>query len=86
MAVLHRPRLLVLDEPSTGIDPVGRAELWRLLSGLLVEGTAIVLSTTYLDEAERAARVLVLFDGRSLLSGTPDELLAGDPGYRRAGR
>jgi ABC-2 type transport system ATP-binding protein len=80
MAVVHHPALLVLDEPSTGIDPVGRAELWRLLSGLAAEGTAIVFSTTYLDEAERAVRVLVLSDGIVLLAGTPDELLAGIPG------
>jgi ABC-2 type transport system ATP-binding protein len=80
MAVIHGPALLVLDEPSTGVDPVGRAELWRLLSGLAVEGTAIVFSTTYLDEAERAVRVLVLSDGIVLLAGTPDELLAGIPG------
>ncbi len=80
MAVIHRPRLLVLDEPTTGVDPVGRAELWRLLTALLVEGTAIVFSTTYLDEAERTSRVLVLADGRPLLSGTPDELLARMPG------
>jgi len=80
MAVVHRPALLVLDEPSTGIDPVGRAELWRLLGGLAVEGTAIVLSTTYLDEAERAVWVVVLSEGQMLLAGTPDELLAGIPG------
>jgi ABC-2 type transport system ATP-binding protein len=80
MAVVHRPALLVLDEPSTGIDPVGRAELWRLLGGLAVEGTAIVFSTTYLDEAERAGWVVVLSEGRELMAGTPDELLAGVPG------
>jgi ABC-2 type transport system ATP-binding protein len=80
MAVVHRPALLVLDEPSTGIDPVGRAELWRLLGGLAVEGTAIVFSTTYLDEAERAGWIVVLSEGRVLMAGTPDELLAGIPG------
>ncbi len=80
MAVLHRPKLLVLDEPTTGVDPVGRAELWRLLSGLAVSGTALVISTTYLDEAERATRVLVLDAGLPLLDGTPDELIASVPG------
>jgi ABC-2 type transport system ATP-binding protein len=80
MAVLHRPRLLILDEPTTGVDPVGRAELWRLLGGLAVDGTALVLSTTYLDEAERASRVLVLDAGLTLLDGTPDELIASVPG------
>jgi len=80
MAVTHQPELLVLDEPSTGVDPVGRAELWRLMTSLAAEGTAIVFSTTYLDEAERAAHVLVLADGRPLLEGTPDALLAAMPG------
>jgi ABC-2 type transport system ATP-binding protein len=80
MAVLHRPRLLILDEPTTGVDPVGRAELWRLLGGLAVDGTALVVSTTYLDEAERATRVLVLDGGLTLLDGTPDELIASVPG------
>jgi ABC-2 type transport system ATP-binding protein len=80
MAVLHRPRLLVLDEPTTGIDPIGRAELWRLLSALAVDGTALVISTTYLDEAERATRVLVLENGLPLLAGSPDELIASVPG------
>jgi ABC-2 type transport system ATP-binding protein len=80
MAVLHRPTLLILDEPTTGVDPVGRAELWRLLSGLAVDGTALVISTTYLDEAERATRVLVLDAGLPLLDGTPDELITSVPG------
>jgi ABC-2 type transport system ATP-binding protein len=80
MAVIHRPELLVLDEPSTGVDPVGRAQLWRLLSGLAVEGAAVVLSTTYLDEAERAERVVVLADGRTLLDGAPDTILGQVPG------
>lgn len=80
MATMHRPRLLVLDEPSTGVDPVGRAELWRLLGGLQAIGTAVVLSTTYLEEAERAHRVVVLHDGAVLLAGTPDELIGGIPG------
>ena len=80
MAVTHQPELLVLDEPSTGVDPVGRAELWRLMTSLAADGTAVVFSTTYLDEAERAARVLVLADGRTLLEGTPDALLGAMPG------
>ena len=80
MAVAHEPDLLVLDEPTTGVDPVSRAELWRLLASAAADGAAVVVATTYLDEAERAATVLVLDRGRALLAGTPDEVLAATPG------
>lgn len=80
LAILHKPRLLVLDEPSTGIDPVSRVDLWRLITQAAAEGTAVALATTYLDEAERCAGVLVLDDGRGLLSGTPDQVIADVPG------
>jgi ABC-2 type transport system ATP-binding protein len=80
MAVAHEPDLLILDEPTTGVDPVSRAELWRLLAGAAAGGAAVVVATTYLDEAERAATVLVLDRGRALLAGTPDEVLAATPG------
>lgn len=79
-AVLHRPALLVMDEPTTGVDPVSRAELWRLVSGALADGTAAVFSTTYVDEASRADRVVVLDAGRPVASGPPDEVRAGLPG------
>jgi ABC-2 type transport system ATP-binding protein len=80
MALLHEPELLVLDEPTTGVDPVSRVELWRLLAGAAAAGAAVALATTYLDEAERAATVLVLDQGHALLSGTPDQVLAAVPG------
>ncbi len=80
LATLHRPDLLVLDEPTTGVDPVSRAELWRMVSRTVADGAAVVLATTYLDEAERAAQVLVLSAGRPLLVGTPDEVRHGAPG------
>ena len=80
LAMLHEPALLVLDEPSTGVDPVSRVELWRLLSEAAAAGTAVLLSTTYLDEAERSSSVLVLERGRTLLSGSPEEVVASSPG------
>ena len=79
-AVIHVPALLVLDEPTTGVDPVSRADLWRLLAGIAARGTAIVVATTYLDEAERAATVVVLVDGRPLVGGQPADVIAAMPG------
>jgi ABC-2 type transport system ATP-binding protein len=80
LATLHRPDLLVLDEPTTGVDPVSRVELWRLVSRAAADGTAVVLATTYLDEAARAGHVLVLSEGQPLLDGPPDEVLLQVPG------
>jgi ABC-2 type transport system ATP-binding protein len=75
MTMLHRPRLLVLDEPSTGVDPVSRIDLWRLVSEAAVDGAAVVMSTTYLDEAERATQLVALDAGRVLASGTVTDVL-----------
>jgi ABC-2 type transport system ATP-binding protein len=80
LALLHQPDLLVLDEPTTGVDPVSRTELWRLLAEAASAGAAVVLATVYLDEAARAAGVLVLDEGRTLLAGPPAELVAAMPG------
>ena len=70
LAIVHRPALLVLDEPSTGVDPVSRIDLWQLIAAAAVDDTAVVMSTTYLDEAERASRLHVLDAGRVLTEGT----------------
>jgi ABC-2 type transport system ATP-binding protein len=80
MAMLHRPDLLVLDEPTTGIDPASRAELWRLIASEAARGAAILLATSYIDEAERAAQVVVLDQGRALVEGTPAEVVGSVPG------
>ncbi|NNC13481.1 ABC transporter ATP-binding protein [Planctomonas sp. JC2975] len=90
LAILHEPTLVLLDEPSTGVDPVSRVELWRLISatagpagaggGVVSGGTTVIMATTYLDEAQRAASVIALDAGRMLASGTPDEIVASVPG------
>jgi ABC-2 type transport system ATP-binding protein len=76
MAMVHQPSLLVLDEPSTGVDPVSRIDLWRLVSEAAAAGAAVIMSTTYLDEAERAAHLVVLDEGRVLVQGSYDEVRA----------
>ena len=69
-------RLLLLDEPSVGVDPISRRELWRLVYELVDQGIAVVWSTAYLDEAERCQSVLTLDQGRILYDGPPEELTA----------
>jgi ABC-2 type transport system ATP-binding protein len=82
-AMLHQPALLVLDEPTTGVDPVSRADLWSLIARAAADGVAVVLATSYLDEAERASQVLVLDAGRPLAVGRPEEIVAAMPGSLR---
>lgn len=73
-ALLGRPRLLLLDEPGVGVDPLSRRELWRMVSELLAGGVTVVWSTAYLDEAERCSYLWLLDRGRLLYDGPPDAL------------
>lgn len=75
-ALLKKPRLLLLDEPSVGIDPGARRELWRMVGGLVAEGITVIWSTAYLDEAERCDEVLLLNAGVLLFVGRPSALTA----------
>jgi ABC-2 type transport system ATP-binding protein len=76
-ALLHEPRVLLLDEPTNGVDPVSRRELWALLHEFLQGGMTVLVSTPYMDEAERCDRVGLIYRGRLLLEGGPRELLQG---------
>lgn len=78
--MLHGPELLVMDEPTTGVDPVSRSELWSLVSTAVAEGTAAVFSTTYVNEAARADHMLVLDRGRVLTAGAPERIRTTLPG------
>jgi ABC-2 type transport system ATP-binding protein len=73
-SLLHRPSVLLLDEPTGGVDPVTRQAFWRLLVRLLAEGVAILITTPYMDEAVRCTRVAFLHAGRVLRQGRPSEL------------
>jgi len=73
-ALMRKPRLLLLDEPSVGVDPISRRELWRMVSGLRAEGVGVVWSTAYLDEAEGCDQVLLINGGKLLFGGPPGEL------------
>ena len=72
--LVHEPQLILLDEPTTGVDPVSRREFWKLLAAFLERGVTIVMSTPYLDEAERCARVALVHEGRVLALDTPARL------------
>jgi ABC-2 type transport system ATP-binding protein len=75
LAILHDPIMLVLDEPTTGVDPVSRLDIWRLISEAAAGGASVAMATTYLDEAERSNSVLVLDAGRMVASGAAEEVI-----------
>ena len=92
--LVHEPQVILLDEPTTGVDPVSRREFWKLLSQFLASGITIVMSTPYLDEAERCARIALLHEGqvlaldqpgrlRSSLGGTVFEVVVAEPRQAR---
>ena len=74
-SILHEPRLLILDEPTNGVDPVSRRDLWALLFSVAHEGVTVLVSTPYMDEAERCHRTGLLFRGKLALEGEPRDLL-----------
>jgi ABC-2 type transport system ATP-binding protein len=78
--LVHEPDVILLDEPTTGVDPVSRREFWKLLSQFLASGITILMSTPYLDEAERCTRVALVDRGRLLALDTPTRLRADLPG------
>lgn len=73
-SLIHRPKILFLDEPTTGVDPVSRRDFWKILSSLISNGITIFMTTPYLDEAERCNRVALMNKGKIMSLGTPREI------------
>jgi len=73
-SLIHRPKILYLDEPTTGVDPVSRRDFWKILSSLLKEGITIFMTTPYLDEAERCNRVALMHNGKIISLDTPQKI------------
>lgn len=82
--LVHRPRLLILDEPTNGVDPVSRREFWRILADMRSEGITVLTATAYLDEGERCDRLLLMHNGRILADAAPGEVRAGFPDLEAA--
>lgn len=78
-AMVHNPEVLILDEPSTGVDPVSRGEFWNILAGIIKDGVTVLISTPYMDEADRCNEVGMLYEGRLLKTGTPDAITQALP-------
>lgn len=79
--LIHEPKILLMDEPTTGVDPISRREFWEILTNLHIQGTTILVSTPYMDEADRCSQVGLMYQGQMLLQETPKkirDLLPGD--------
>jgi len=74
--LIHEPPILLLDEPTTGVDPVSRREFWDILTDLYLEGTTVVVSTPYMDEADRCSRVGLMYEGRLVVCAAPQQIRA----------
>lgn len=74
--LIHEPEILLLDEPTTGVDPVSRREFWNILTDLHIQGTTIIVSTPYMDEADRCSRVGLMYEGRMMVVDAPREIRA----------
>ncbi len=79
-SLIHQPDILFLDEPTTGVDPVSRREFWDILADLHIQGVTILVSTPYMDEAERCSRVGLMYGGNIIERGSPEEIKALVPG------
>ena len=75
-AMLHKPEIVLLDEPTTGVDPVSRREFWSILTELHLEGVTIIVSTPYMDEAERCSRVGLMYQGKLIVCDAPESIRA----------
>jgi len=73
-AMMHNPQVLILDEPSTGVDPVSRGEFWNILASIIKDGVTVLISTPYMDEADRCNEVGMLYEGNLLQTGKPEEI------------
>jgi ABC-2 type transport system ATP-binding protein len=80
-SLMHEPTILILDEPTTGVDPVTRREFWKLLGELVAEGLTLLVATPYLDEAERCSRVVLMHHGRVLADAAPGTIRSLLPGH-----
>jgi ABC-2 type transport system ATP-binding protein len=78
--LIHEPRILLLDEPTTGVDPISRREFWDILTNLHLNGTTIIVSTPYMDEADRCSRVGLIYEGKLVICDSPRQIKKELPG------